>query len=194
VTPPPAARSFSGSDADGAGAVDKAMLVRYADTPTTEVSTWIDAPPLVVWSLVADIDLMPALSDELQAVEWVAPATGPAVGASFRGYNQQGGGQWSTVSSIVDYEPGRVFGWAVGNVDHPGAIWRFTLRPERGGTCLTQWVQMGPGRSGISMAIDAHPHREFALVAGRMRNFARGMTRNLAAIKAMAERRGNATT
>jgi uncharacterized membrane protein len=162
--------------------------VRYADKPTTEVSTWIDAPPEVVWSLVADIEMMPTLSDELRSVEWVEPATGPAVGAAFLGHNQQGAGEWSTVSYIVDYEPGRVFAWAVGNVDNPGAIWKFTLRPERGGTRLTQWVQMGPGRSGVSMAIDARPNQELAIVAARMRNFSRGMTHNLAAIKTMAEK------
>jgi hypothetical protein len=162
--------------------------VRYADKPTTEVSTWINATPDVVWSLVADIELMPTLSDELRSVEWLQPATGPAVGAAFRGYNQQGTGQWSTVSYIVDYEPGEVFAWAVGNVDNPGAIWRFTLRPERGGTRLTQWVQMGPGRSGVSMAIASRPEQELAIVAGRLRNFNQGMAHNLAAIKALAER------
>jgi hypothetical protein len=163
--------------------------VRYADKPTTEVSTWIDAPPKVVWSLVSDIELMPELSDELRAVQWLQPATGPAVGAAFRGDNRQGGGEWSTVSYIVDYEPGRVFAWAVGSVDHPGAIWKFTLRPERGGTNVSQWVQMGPGRSGVSMAIAARPDQELDIVAGRLRNFNRGMVRNVAAIKSIAERR-----
>lgn len=162
---------------------------RYADKPTTEASTWIDASPEVVWSLVADIELMPTLSDELRSVEWLEPATGPAVGAAFRGYNQHGDGQWSTVSYVVDYEPGQVFAWAVGNVEHPGAIWRFTLGPDGGGTRLTQWVQMGPGRSGVSMAIASRPDQESAIVAGRLRNFREGMTRNLAAIKFLAEHR-----
>ncbi|MEU0495893.1 SRPBCC family protein [Mycobacterium sp. NPDC006124] len=165
------------------------MRTRYADKPTTEASTWIDATPEVVWSLVADIELMPTLSDELCSVEWVEPANGPAVGAAFRGYNQQEGGQWCTVSYVVDYDPGQVFAWAVGNVDEPGAIWRFTLAPESGGTRLSQWVQMGPGRSGVSMAIASRPDQEAAIVAGRLRNFREGMTRNLAAIKSLAEHR-----
>ncbi len=45
---------------------------RYADMPTVKVQTWIDAPPDRVWRVVADISLMPELSDELQSVEWVS--------------------------------------------------------------------------------------------------------------------------
>jgi Polyketide cyclase / dehydrase and lipid transport len=174
-------------DAEGRCSVDDKTRVRYADKPTTEVHTWIDASPELVWILVSDINLMPTLSDELCAVEWVQPATGPAVGSAFRGYSQQGTGQWSTVSTIVSYQPGREFAWAVGDVANPGAIWKFALRPERGGTELSQWVQMGPGRSGVSMAIASRPQLELAIVAGRLRNFARGMAHNLAAIKTMAE-------
>jgi hypothetical protein len=42
---------------------------RYADTPTVEASTWIDADPARVRSLVSDIKLMPTLSNELRALE-----------------------------------------------------------------------------------------------------------------------------
>ncbi|CAN5583699.1 SRPBCC family protein [soil metagenome] len=163
--------------------------VRYADKPTVEAHAWIDAAPEVVWSLVADIELMPTLSDELQSVEWLAPSTGPAVGATFRGHNRQGSGQWSTVSTIVAYDPDREFTWAVGNVDNPAAVWKFTLCPQRGGTLLTQSAQIGPGRSAVSAVIDSHPEREHAIVSGRLRNFQQGMIRNLAAIKSTVETR-----
>jgi uncharacterized protein YndB with AHSA1/START domain len=163
---------------------------RYADKPTAEVQTWIDAPPDQVWRLVADISLMPELSDELQSVEWVSTDGAPAIGATFRGHSKHDAlGEWSTLCHIVEYEPNRVFAWAVEDPDEPTAIWRFTLVPERGGTTLTQWMQMGPARSGLSFAIDAMPDKEQKIVFVRMREFEQSMTRVVAQIKAMAEDR-----
>ena len=82
---------------------------RYADKPTVEVQTWIDAPPERVWTLVADIELMPRLSDELQSVEWLDGATGPAVGARFVGHSKhEAFGEWATTSHVVECEPPRV--------------------------------------------------------------------------------------
>ena len=160
---------------------------RLADKPTAEVDTWIDAAPRTVWSLVSDIELMPKLSDELYAVEWLDPATGPEVGAAFRGYNRHGGAHWSTVSYIVGYQSNCVFAWAVGDLDNPGAIWRFRLNPDGGGTLLSQGVQIGTSLSGVSMAVQQRPDRERAIVASRLREFQHAMARNLAAIKAIAE-------
>jgi uncharacterized membrane protein len=48
---------------------------RYADTPTVQVQTWIDAPPDRVWAVVSDIAVMPTMSQELQSVEWLDGAT-----------------------------------------------------------------------------------------------------------------------
>jgi uncharacterized protein YndB with AHSA1/START domain len=169
---------------------------RYADRPTVEVSTSISAPVSRVWSLVSDIALMTGLSEELQSVEWLDDATGPAVGARFTGRNQHPAlGEWATTSFVVEYEPGRVFAWAVENPDDPTAIWRFTARPEAdGSTTLTQWVQLGPGRSGLSYAIDAMPDKEQKIVFVRLREFEQGMTKNLAAIKSTAETAETAET
>jgi uncharacterized protein YndB with AHSA1/START domain len=134
---------------------------RYADTPTAEVQTWIDAPPEQVWSLVSDVALMPELSDELQSVEWVSVQAAPAVGATFRGHSKHDSlGEWSTNSHIIEYEPNRVFAWAVADPDMPTATWKFTLLGERGGTTLKQWMRLGPARSGLNIAIDAMPDKE----------------------------------
>jgi hypothetical protein len=162
---------------------------RYADRPTVEVSTNIDAQVRKVWSLVADIDLMARVSEELQAVEWLDGASGPAVGARFAGRNAHPAlGEWTTTSYVVEYKPEQVFAWAVESPDDPTATWRFTARPEADGTTtLSQWVQLGPGRSGLSFAIDAMPDKEQKIVFVRLREFEQGMTRNLAAIKSMAE-------
>ncbi|MGA6161030.1 SRPBCC family protein [Amycolatopsis magusensis] len=60
---------------------------RFADTPTIEQRIRIEAPPERVWQLVSDIALLPSLSSELQAVEWLDDG-GPVLGARFRGRNK----------------------------------------------------------------------------------------------------------
>jgi uncharacterized protein YndB with AHSA1/START domain len=161
---------------------------RYADKPTVEASTWIDADPARVWNLVSDIELMPTLSNELQRVEWIDGTDRPRVGARFVGHSEHDAfGQWSTTSQIVAYDELREFAWAVGESDNPSATWRFRLTPRDGGTTLTYWMQMGPGRSGLSVAIDSMPDKEQRIVFVRMREFEAAITKTLAAIKRLAE-------
>ncbi|GGX28956.1 SRPBCC family protein [Streptomyces lomondensis] len=161
---------------------------RYADKPTVEVTTWIAAPPGRVWELVSDVTGMPELSAELQSVRWLDGAAGPAVGARFAGRNRHEAlGEWETTSTVVAYDPQRVFSWAVGDPDEPGAVWRFRLEPRDGGTELSQWMRMGPGRSGLSLAIDAMPEKEQKIVFVRLREFERGMTATLEHIRQRAE-------
>lgn len=161
---------------------------RYADTPTVEASTWIDADPARVWSLVSDIELMPTLSNELQAVQWAENAEGPRVGARFIGHNQHDAfGRWSALSQIVACDEPREFAWAVGEPGNPAAIWRFRLTPRDGGTALSYWMQMGPGRSGLSPAIETMPDNEQKIVFVRLREFEDAIGKTLAAIKRLAE-------
>jgi uncharacterized protein YndB with AHSA1/START domain len=161
---------------------------RYADKPTVEVQTWIDASPKRVWELVSDIQLMPTMSPELQSIEWLDGATGPAVGASFIGHSKHEAlGEWSTTSHVIDYEPERVFAWAVEDPANPTAVWRFRLEPKDGGTELSEWMQMGPARSGLSFAIDRMPDKEQKIVFVRMREFEQNMGFTLQQIKKQAE-------
>ena len=162
---------------------------RYADIPTVEVSIGIDAPPERVWEVASDIETMPRTSPELRSVEWLDGRTGPCLGARFVGHSRhEAFGEWSTTSHLVEYEPPRVFAWAVEDIEHPSAVWRFTLTPqEDGGTLLHQWMQMGPGRSGLSYAIDRMPEKEQSIVFVRLREFETNIGRTLAAIKELAE-------
>lgn len=164
---------------------------RYADTPTVEVQAWIAAPQERVWEVVSDIALMPRMSSELQSVEWLDGANGPAPGARFVGRSKHKAlGEWATTSHIVEFEPPRVFAWAVEDPEHPTAIWRFSLEPRDGGTRLRQWMQMGPARSGLSFAIDRMPDKEQKIVFVRMREFEDNMGVTVDAIKKLAENLG----
>ena len=161
---------------------------RYADKPTVQVQTWIEASPERVWRIVADIEAMPTMSNELQRVEWQDGAIGPSVGATFVGYSKHDAlGEWSTTSYVVECAEPEVLGWAVADARDPSALWRFTLQAKDGGTELTQWMQLGPGRSGLSFAIDRMPEKEQKIVFVRLREFEKAITHTLGQIKTLAE-------
>ena len=168
----------------------------YADCPTVTAEVCIEAPPERVWGMVSDIFLMPELSSELQEVTWLDGAEhqageGPAVGRQFTGRSAHPAmGEWDTVSTVIQCDPPHCFAWAVGDPAHPGATWRFTLTPAGEGTRLEQWYQMGPARSGLSIAIDAMPDKEAKIVFVRLREHEAAMRHNLKTIKDRAERVG----
>jgi uncharacterized protein YndB with AHSA1/START domain len=165
--------------------------MRYADLPTTDVESYVDARPERVWDLVTDIALIAAISTELTRVEWQDGTDGPCVGATFVGHNfHEAMGEWQTTSFVIECERPRVFAWAVSDVANPSSVWRFTLRPDGAGTVLNQWAQMGPGRSGLNYAIDAMPAKEERIIARRLAEFRTGMTANLARIKELSETQG----
>lgn len=170
--------------------------MRFADGPTTEVSIEIDGPPRQVWDLVSDIETPTRFSDELQAVEWLDGADAPAVGARFRGFNDRGTFQWQVTCTITDYREPELMEWTVEDVDNPVARWRFVVQPipvqgAGGGarTRLTQWTRLGPGRSGLTAAIERKPEAEERIIERRLSMLRANMEANLRGIKALVERR-----
>lgn len=163
--------------------------MKYADGPTTEVETVIDAPPSRVWDLVCDINLPARFSSEFQGAQWQDNAGGPAVGARFTGRNKhRAAGEWETTSIIVACEPERVFEWAVSDADNPSASWRFELEPIGANrTRLKQWVRLGPGWSGLTPAIEAMPDKEERIIERRLEEHRANMTACLEGIKTIAE-------
>jgi hypothetical protein len=162
--------------------------LRYSDGPTTQAEVLIAAPAPVVWALVCDIRLPARFSSEFGGGEWLDGASSPAPGARFTGRNHHPAiGRWETTSTICEYQPGQVLGWAVGDPDRPSARWRFTLAPDDAGTRLTQWMQMGPAPSGINMAIEAMPDKESRILYRRLAEHQANMVATLAGIKELAE-------
>ncbi|MDY7099850.1 MAG: SRPBCC family protein [Actinomycetota bacterium] len=162
---------------------------RYADGPTTEVERLVAASPGDVWAVVVDITMPARFSTELQEATWCDDAPGPALGARFVGRNRHPVvGEWETTSTVVELVANERFGWDVGDPECPAARWRFTLEPADGGTRLTQWVQLGPGRSGLSPAIEAMPDKESRIIANRLAEHRANMEATLTGIAAAAER------
>jgi len=162
-------------------------MVKYADGPRAEVTIEIDAPPAAVWALVTDVDLPARFSDELQGAEWIDGAE-PALGSRFRGTNRHPlAGEWTTESTIVEFDPERAFAWAVGYLDDVAATWRFSLEPTGDGTRLTMSARMGPGPSGLTPAIEARPDREDDIVDRRLGEWRANMTATVEGMKELAE-------
>lgn len=101
----------------------------------------IDATPDHVWGLVSDITKMGEYSPEVFEAEWLGDATGPAVGARYRGHvkrNEKGPTYWTTCE-VTECVPGEVFEFAVMVGDKRLNTWRYEFAPgAAGGTDVTE--------------------------------------------------------
>ena len=98
------------------------------------------APPERVWDLVSDVTRIGEFSPETFEAEWLEGATGPAVGAKFRGHvkrNGKGPIYWITCTVMVS-EPGREFTFGTGPSDQPLNVWSYRLQPNGDGTDVTE--------------------------------------------------------
>lgn len=161
-------------------------MVRYADSPSTSVEVEVAVPPSVVWPLLCDINVPGSFSEEFDRAEWIDG--GPAIGATFRGYNRhEVVGEWNVVCTVTAFESERVFEWTVDDVDHKAARWRFDLAPALAGSTLRFSAEMGPAPSGLTPAIERMPDREEDIVARRLSEWTANMRRTIEGIRDLAE-------
>jgi hypothetical protein len=161
--------------------------MKLSDTPTTEVEIRIDAAPAEIWPWLLDIGLPARFSSEFQGGGWVDGCE-PGLGARFYGNNKHPvAGEWQTTSTVVGWEPGRLFAWAVQDPDNPAASWRFELVPDGDGTILRQWAQIGPGPSNLTTIIASMPEHEAAIVTMRLGELKTNMQATVEGIKNLAE-------
>jgi hypothetical protein len=168
----------------GSGPSDPLTL---SDEPGTWVEIEVAATADRVWALVSDIELPARFSDEFLGASWVDD--GPAVGASFLGRNRHPAiGEWEVPSFVETCDEGRSFGWATVDPQHPGSRWRFDLEPlDWDRTRLRFSMSIGPGPSGISIAIEAMPDKEPRILHRRLAEHHANMARTVAGIAALAE-------
>jgi uncharacterized protein YndB with AHSA1/START domain len=111
------------------------------------VTLHIDAPPETVWGLVSDITKMGDYSPEVIEAEWIGGATGPAVGARYRGHvkrNENFPVLYWTTCEITECVPGEVFEFAVMLRDRPVNTWRYEFRAtDDGDTDVTESFDLG---------------------------------------------------
>lgn len=100
----------------------------------------MNASPDEVWDLVSDVTRIGEFSPETFEAEWVDGATGPEVGARFRGHVKRNGVgpiYW-TPCKVTASEPGKEFGFAVYAGGKPINNWHYALEPKDGGTEVTE--------------------------------------------------------
>lgn len=145
------------------------------------VTVRMAAPPDQVWQLVADVRNTGKFSPEVMEAEWLDGATGPALGATFRGHvkrNEIGPVYWTTCK-VTACEPNREFGFAVLIGDRAVNNWHYRFEPVEGGTDVTESFHM---TEGLFTSL-------FGLLGGqlRTRRNVRDMRTTLERIKAVVE-------
>jgi Polyketide cyclase / dehydrase and lipid transport len=109
-----------------------------------EVTIHMKAPADKIWDLVSDVTKIGRYSPETFEAVWMDGATGPVVGARFRGHvkrNEKGPIYWTTCTVRVS-EPAKEFTFGVGNTDKPLNIWSYKLSPSGDGTDVTESFQL----------------------------------------------------
>ena len=98
-------------------------------------------------------------------------------------------GEWQVVCHVVAYEEDRVFAWNAGDVENPAAQWRFELEPLAGATRLRFTMILGPGPSGLTIAIESMPDMETRIIARRQDEQTANMFRTVEGIRNLVEGR-----
>jgi len=127
--------------------VQRAAVNRKVGVMQDSVTVHMDAPPEKVWDLVSDVTKIGRYSPETFEAEWLDGATGPAVGARFRGHvkrNGKGPTYWTTCT-VTACEPGREFAFGVGGPGkQPLNVWAYRLEPSGDGTDVTESFALAP--------------------------------------------------
>ena len=156
--------------------------MRMSDEPSIAVETVINADADRIYDLISDLDAMASFGTEFQGGEWVSGRPG-TVGSTFLGRNRLNEREWETTSTIIEADKGRAFAWKVGNPEEHVAIWRATMRSVQKGTEVNFRFTHGPGRSGLTDRIDAHPESEETLIEGRLQMIQENMIKTLEGIR-----------
>jgi hypothetical protein len=94
-----------------------------------EASVVVHAGAGRVWDLVTDVTRTGEWSPENTGAVWLDGATGPTVGARFKGMNRRGKTKWTSTCEIIVADPNREFSFATGGAKKPDTVWRYTLEP-----------------------------------------------------------------
>ena len=108
---------------------------------TVVVSREISASADAVWPLVSDLTRMGEWSPENQGGEWIKGATGPAVGALFKGRNSNGKRSWSTTVKVIEFDPPKHMAFALMVGKSAWCDWVWEVAPSGNGCTVTHsWI------------------------------------------------------
>lgn len=149
-----------------------------------EVQVHVDAPPEVVYAVVSGVRRMGDWSPETTQCVWLDGATGPAVGARFKGSNRRGPLRWSTTPIVVAADPGREFAFDV----KTDVRWTYRFDADGAGTKLSESFEMLCDLQWYYAFVE----RVFMRVNDRRADLERAMTVTLERIKQVVESEASA--
>ncbi len=109
-------------------------MVETAGTTSIDIKVSPDA----VYAILTDLTRISELSPECYKAEWEDDSAGPAVGATFRGYNQNGGQKWDMGCVVVAADPGKEWAFEVPADDGRGTTWRYEIESTDNGCRVTE--------------------------------------------------------
>ncbi|HZB41143.1 MAG TPA: SRPBCC family protein [Ilumatobacter sp.] len=103
------------------------------------VSVHMRAEPEVIYALVVDVTRTPEFSPETVECRWLDGATGPVVGARFKGRNKMPNRPTLSNKPVVTIvDPGRTFAFSRTEPFGGTVEWRYEFAPDANGTTLTE--------------------------------------------------------
>ena len=105
---------------------------------TGKTSIDIAASPETVYEILTDLSRISELSPECYKAEWEGDLTEAAVGAKFRGYNDNGGRKWDAGCVVVAADPAKEWSFEVPGDDGRSTVWRYQIEATSHGCRVTE--------------------------------------------------------
>ena len=110
-------------------------------TAPVSVTREFSASPDKVWALVTDLPRMGEWSPENQGGKWAKGATGPAVGAIFKGRNKNGKKAWGTNVVVNACDAPKKFSFGLMVFGKNWCDWVYEIEPSSAGSRVTHsWI------------------------------------------------------
>jgi hypothetical protein len=116
------------------------MATSLLEVPVNQLSQSIEinASPDSVFRTVTDLPAMGRLSPENTGGTWLKGASGPAIGAKFKGTNAHGAKSWTTTVTVVELTPPRAFAFEVKVGPAKVARWAYAIEATPTGSRVTE--------------------------------------------------------
>ena len=150
-----------------------------------EARLYIGVPPDQLYEMVSDVTRMGEWSPETIRCRWIGGASGPAVGARFKGSNRRGLVRWSTTPEVVSADPGREFAFVTKRRGFPSTRWTYRFEPS--GDSGTDAVESFELLGDYSKVAGFVVRRLVWTTGDRRADLEAGALRTLERIKAIAE-------
>src|SRR5438309_8006061 len=153
---------------------------------TGQTRAHVNVPPEKLYDLITDVTRMGEWSPETVRCKWMGGATGPVVGAEFKGANRNKFMRWTTKPRVVVADHGREFAFVVPAIIGYKDLTRWTYRFEEATDGGTEVVESFEIMNDLPWYIN-FGDRHILGIKDRKADLEANMTKTLARIKAVAE-------